>query len=193
MNKSMAILVAAAFFTSSAAYSGDYPVFTNNGVLMIPSVSTDDQVGRFQDVAIQANAQGQWQLTDVRVLRGDPSLYRAVYLAPVSGVALIQTTEMPAQVFLQVSGAFGSGCGRPGRISQRLVGNRFEVLLADEFTSYDVANCTAIMTSYVKTIPLPVYGLSAGSYSYDVNGVTGSFALPDTNEIPGDCIGNCQK
>jgi hypothetical protein len=37
------------------------------------------------------------------------------------------------------------------------------------------------------TIPLDVYGLSAGTYTYDVNGVTGSFTLGSDNGFADDC------
>ena len=194
LSKAITGLLAASMLYCGAAWSADEPSY-KNGVLTIPTVSTDDQVGQYQDVTLRMDAQGLWQLTNVRAVGGDQSVFRSVYLAPVSEVAPIETTGAPAQVLLRVSGTFTSGCGSPGRISQRLVGNRFDILLADGFTSYDVALCTAVMTPYVKTIPLPVYGLSTGTYSYNVNGVSGSFVLPAANEIAGDCLGSaaCQK
>lgn len=184
-------LFAAIMLNAGVARSADDPSY-NAGVLTIPVVSTDDQVGRYQDVTMQLSAQGLWQLTGGRTVGGSP----AVYLAPISEVVLIKNAEVPAQVFLRVSGTFPSGCGSPGRVSQRRVGNRFDTVLADGFQAYEVALCTAVMTPYVKTIPLPVYGLSAGTYSYSINGgVTGSFVLQTANEVPGDCLGStaCQK
>lgn len=188
--KAIAALLTGYLLFSGAARGADYPTY-KDGVLTIPSVSTDNQVGQYQDAVLQLTEQGVWQLTSVKALGGYPVLY----LAPVSQVEVINTAEFPAQVFLRVSGAFTSGCGSLGRVSQRLVGNRFEIVLADGFAWYAVAFCAAVMKPYVTTIPLSVYGLSAGDYSYDINGMTGTFGLTKDNALPGDCFGSaaCQK
>lgn len=170
---------------------GDASPSYANGVLTLPSVSTAAQVGQYQDAVLQMNAQGAWTLTSLRVLDGSPQVYRA----PVSQVEVIKTAETPAQILLRVSGEFSSGCGSLGRVVQRREGSHFEILLTDAFTAYDVALCTANMVPYVKTIPLDAYGLAAGTYSYDINGTTGSFELTADNVLSGDCFGSsaCQN
>lgn len=157
-----------------------------DGVLTIPSVNTDAQIGQYQNAVLEMDAQGLWRLTGLRVLDGSPAAYRA----PVDQVEVVKTASSPVQVLLRVSGTFTSGCGSPGRVSQRRVASRFEIVLADAFWAYDVALCTANMVPYVKTIPLDVYGLAAGTYAYDVNGISGSFELFADNVLSGDCVGN---
>jgi hypothetical protein len=85
-------------------------------------------------------------------------------LLPVALVELVKTTETPVQVLLRVKGNL-TGCATLGSASQRLVGGRFEVLLADGTvgSTYAVSLCTADVRPYVKTIPLAVYGLGAGN------------------------------
>lgn len=168
----------------------DGPTY-RDGILTIPAVSTDTQVGKYQNATFEPTAQGLWRLTGVSTLDdGRPRLYRV----PVERVEVIKTTGVPAQVLLQVHGAFSGGCGTLGPVNQRRVGERFQILLTDAFTAYDVALCTALIVPYVKTIPLDVYGLAAGTYAYDVNGTTGNFTLTADNVLSGDCFGtSCQK
>lgn len=48
--------------------------------------------------------------------------------------------------------------------------------------------CPAMMYPYHYTVPLDVYGLAAGTYSYEVNGVkSGTFTLQQDNKFPEDC------
>jgi hypothetical protein len=185
-----ACLVASGFAADEATYRG--------GMLTIPSVNSDAQVGQYQDITMQAGENGAWELKyfaslgeELYSYDGRTIVRDTLYKLPISRVEIVKTSEVPVQVFLRVSGAM-SGCASLGRATHRLVGNRFEVLLADGTTgiTYAVALCTADVRSYVKTIPLSVYGLGAGTYSYVVNGeATGAFALEADNLLPGDCVG----
>lgn len=190
MTKIAALLVACLAYCGPAQ-SFDEPIY-RNGVLTIPYVSSDAQVGQFQDAIFQLNSQGLWQLTSIKATGPATELSRQLFLAPVSAVTVLTVDGPPVQVFLRASGAFGSGCGSPGRITQRMVGNQFEVLFADAFSAYDIALCTAVVIPFVKTIPLSVYGLNAGTYTYSLNGIAGSFNLTIKNEVAGDCVGSCQ-
>jgi inhibitor of cysteine peptidase len=44
--------------------------------------------------------------------------------------------------------------------------------------------CTQIVVPFEESIPLDVVGLPAGTYTVDVNGVTGSFTLDVDNQLP---------
>jgi hypothetical protein len=181
----------------SFAFAADEASY-RDGVLTIPSVNSDGQVGQYQDITMQAGENGAWELKyfsslgeELYSYDGRTIVRDTLYKLPISRVEIVKTSEVPVQVFLRVSGAM-SGCASLGRASQRLVDNRFEVLLADGTTgiTYAVAICTADVRSYVKTIPLSVYGLSAGTYDYVVNGeTTGAFELEADNLLPGDCVG----
>jgi hypothetical protein len=192
------VAVALATCLVSFAFAADEAVY-RDGMLTIPSVNSDAQVGQYQDITMQAGENGAWELKYFSSLGEELYSYDdgrtivrdTLYKLPISRVEIVKTSAVPVQVFLRVSGAM-SGCASLGRASQRLVGNRFEVLLADgtKGITYAVAICTADVRSYVKTIPLSVYGLGAGTYGYVVNGeTTGAFELEADNLLPGDCVG----
>lgn len=182
---------------------GDTNPSYKNSVLTIPSVSTDEQVGQYRDAKLRLDGNGAWQLDAVKVLGGEMVVQNGalvsdgLYKLSVGSVELVKTTGTPAQVFLRVKGEMG-GCATLGAVSQRQVDSRFEVLLTDGTTSstYAVALCTADIRFFAWTVPLSVYGLSAGTYSYVVNGsVTGSFTLEADNVLPDGCQGVsvCQR
>lgn len=165
-----------------------------NGLLTIPSVSTAEQVGMYQDVTFKLTEQGLWQLLNLRTI-GVGMVTSGLGLTFLGRVDMIKTDSFPVQVFLRVDGVlddcFDSSLGR---INQRLENNRFDVAITyNSFVSrpppppgQGVA-CTAGLSSFFKTIPLPVYGLSAGIYSYSVNGkINGTFELTADNKLPGD-------
>lgn len=85
---------------------------------------------------------------------------------------------------MKVKGSFGSPCQKVGRISHRFKDNRFDVLITTVSTTPDVALCATVVTPFETVIPLPVYGLAAGTYNYIVNGkMTGSFELKSDNHL----------
>ena len=183
MHSSNAVLVAAALFLSTAAFSADYPVY-QDGVLTLPRVDISDQVGKYQDVTFQWTPQGTWVLSGGQILGT-----RKLWPAPISQVEVIKTGTLPVSVYLRASGVQAlCGFTGPERIHQRLVGTRFDVGISTPIRS-EIGEffCTADIRPTKTTVPLQVYGLSAGTYSYNVNGITGTFSLESDNKFPGDC------
>ncbi len=171
--------IALALLTANFALGADAPVYSN-GLLTIPSVNTASQVGQYQDVSFKFT-EGLWQLLSVRTIGAS-----GLGLAPINRVDVISTGIFPTQVFLRVSGAFGDGCPKVGQINQRLENNRFDITVTQFITYPPVGPCTAAIVPFAKTIPLPVYALRAGTYTYNVNGITGAFPLAADNLLPGD-------
>lgn len=169
------------------ALGADTPVY-KDGLLIIPSVNTAELVGQYQDVSFKLTEQGGWQLLSVKAI-GTVIGESDIRLVPLTKVEVIKTDTFPTQVFLRLSGSLG-GCFSQslGQINQRLENNRFEVVATASYyvNPYYPTLCPTISTSFVRTIPLAVYGLSAGTYSYDVNGTTGTFALAVDNKYAGD-------
>lgn len=165
----------------------DAGVRFQDGVLTLPAVHTAEQPGRYLDVSLLPRADGLWQVRDYLAVNEGA---RAVVPAPVTRVDPVRIDGAPAQVLLRVQGSFGSGCGSPGLPVQRRLGRHFEVFLPDAFTAYAVSLCAAVLVPYVKSVPLAVYGLPAGTYTYAVNGVRGSFELAADNLLAGDCVGS---
>ncbi len=171
-----------ALLPAMSALGADAPVY-KNGLLTIPTVNTAEQVGQYQDVTFKLTEQGYWQLSSLKAM-GSVIGNSGLGLAPISKVEVVKTDTFPTQVFLRVSGAFSDGCPHMGQVNQRLENNRFDITVANQYVVG--IPCPAIQTPFVKTFPLAVYGLSAGAYSYNVNGTTGTFTLATDNKYPGD-------
>lgn len=188
--KILAAGLAACLF--SPVFGGDETTY-RDGVLTVPNVSTDAQVGQYQNAVLEMDAQGLWRLKTILALNGDPGLS----LLPIQSVEVIKTDTVPVQVFLRISGYLPDGCSGIGRFVSRRVETRFEAALFDSEISSSTADyaCTMSIMPFVKSFPLDVYGLGAGSYTYAVNGLTGSFELTADNVLPGDCFGSstCQN
>ncbi len=92
---------------------------------------------------------------------------------------------MPVQVFLNIDGDLFLRCSDLGQISQKLIDNRFEVLIHDGPSNIGPGDgCGDATKPFEKIIPLSVYGLSAGTYEYSVNGGNiGTFTLTVDNKL----------
>ena len=100
-----------------------------------------------------------------------------------AGMVLVESIEIlilesfPVQVHVLVKGSLPDGCTEVVQINQRrdLENNTFWV----EITTVRPTNVEYTMKDvpFEDTIPLDVYGLPAGDYTVDVNGVSGTFTL----------------
>jgi hypothetical protein len=177
--------LAVAFLHSTTALSADQPGY-RDGVLTIPRVDTPEKVGQYQDVTFQSATDGTWRLTAGQIVE-TPKLVRV----HIDQTKVIKSDTFPVSVHLRVRGQQG-GCDYvgAGRIHQRINETNFDVGVS-VVPSDDAANgliaCTANYRVFRMTIPLEVYGLSAGTYTYNVNGITGSFTLDSDNKFSDDC------
>ncbi|MCF6346244.1 MAG: hypothetical protein L3J00_07220 [Thiomicrorhabdus sp.] len=171
----------------TAFASPENPSFKNN-ILTINAVDADSQLGKYQDVMFQLTEQGEWKLLDYRVGNLIPNQVDDFFGIGLDAVELITTDAYPIQVFLKVSATLA--CDGIGQISQKFVGNAFEVFVYYEKDNIDSNSMSCIAPqstgNHVKIIELPVYGLPAGEYTYNVNGdFSGSFNLTSDNELIG--------
>ncbi len=183
-------LISAIFLlTISHAFASDTSIF-EDGLLTIPTVNTPTQVGQYQDVTFEFTDQSGWQLMGFKEVGTEGLGLEAM----IEAVELVKTDMIPVQVLLRVTGYFSNGCPSIGQINHRLDENQFEVVIhSTRPTPIEEFACTAAIVSFRETISLPVYGLSAGTYAYHVNGGNnGTFELAVDNELSGDCFGNCQ-
>ena len=182
----IAIFAAAVLSLPNAVFAVDAPSYTD-GVLTLPHVDIADQVGKYQDVTFQLTPQGTFELSAIKIL-GSGNLGPVV---GVNAVEVVKTATLPVSVFLRASGSvWGCGYSGPGRVHQRLEGTRFDVGLSAAYTDAVVNGeiaCFAEMRDFKMTVPLEVYGLSAGTYSYNVNGISGTFSLESDNKFSDDC------
>ena len=173
----------------SPAFSSDTPTFAD-GLLTIPTVNTPDQVGQFQAVTFEFTDQDGWQLLDFQ----ETGIQGLGLDAMIEAVELVKTDAVPVQILLRVTGYFSDGCPSIGQINHRLEDNQFEVVIhSTRPTPIEEFACTQAIVPFRETISLPVYGLSAGTYDYHVNGGNnGTFELAVDNELSGDCFDTCQ-
>ena len=176
----MAAAGAGTLLLSFSAFSAE-PSFDGQ-TLLIPRVDTPSQIGVYQDGSLRLNANGTWTISALKTL-GQGNLTK---LDNIHSVQLVATSSAPVSVYLKVKGAEGRcPSSEPLRVHQRRIGSHFEVNLSLEMPP---SACPAMMYPYHYTVALDVYGLSAGSYSYTVNGVqSGTFALQQDNRFAEDC------
>jgi len=148
------------------------------GILTIPRVDTDAQLGQYQDVKLQFTEQGTWVLLDYKAVGENVSL------AYLDSVYVAKSNTVPIQVFLVAKGQLPDGCSEIGQINQRLDDNQFNVIANVISPVPEGTNCTQALVPFERVIPLDVYGLKAGAYSYDVNGIAGTFELVVDNTLP---------
>jgi hypothetical protein len=154
------------------------------GVLTIPRVDTTEQVGQYQDAKLSLQADGSWKLDELRAF-GNSGLAKV----PIESVEVVKTDGFPMGVYLRTIG-WASPCGYQGkaRVQQRQTGTHFDIALSvPVLVSDEPYACTANVEYVRLTIPLEVYGLAAGTYTYSVNGVSGSFSLSSDNKYADDC------
>lgn len=168
-------------FLDTSKPRSDYPVY-RDGILTVPRVDTDDQAGLFQDGVFQYDPTvDAWRLVEYQAVP-----VSKIFLVEGDGVEVIITDTLPVQVFLKVKGNFSDSCRVPGRISQRLEDNHFEVVVNVVNTPLNDGSqaCFPALIPFEKIIPLNVYGLSAGIYEYSVNGEkSGTFELTADNKL----------
>jgi inhibitor of cysteine peptidase len=102
--------------------------------------------------------------------------------AQVTSIDLLLLESFPVQVHAAVKGDFPDACTAIGTATQRREGNTIYVELMTTRPA-DMA-CAQVITPFEHNVPLDVAGLPAGTYTVDVNGVTGTFKLDVDNKLP---------
>jgi len=145
--------------------------------LQVPSLGFQDNPGQFQNARFQSADAGQsWTLLSVD---------QAFLLNSVELDAVVITSDVPVQVLVKIKG-YESPCAIVGRFETLREGNLLKVFLYTDPESYPPPGgaCIASVNFYSKTLPLPVYGLTAGQYQFSVNGkVSGNFTLAVDNVL----------
>ena len=165
---------------AGSAFASENPLYSaNTSRLTINAVDAENQPGIFQDVVIEYARDDLWRLVNMR---------EGVLLPHIEQVELVQTSSHPVQVFLRIKGAFPSGCGAIGEISQRQAGNTFTVSVYYKndawLTSPGQVVCTLAIVNFSRVIPLQTYGLTAGTYQYVLNNkFSGMFSLHTDNQL----------
>ncbi|MEA2020928.1 MAG: hypothetical protein U9N08_00460 [Candidatus Caldatribacteriota bacterium] len=101
-----------------------------------------------------------------------------VDFATVEEIDIMILESFPVQVHLVASGYLPDPCTKIHQITQEREDYHFFVTIT---TYRSPGACIQIITPFKEIIPLEVYGLPAGTYTVEVNGVQGTFNLEVDN------------
>lgn len=125
---------------------------------------------------------------------GGPSETETVRgLAQVDTIEIVMLESFPVQVQVIARGNLPDGCTTIAESLVERTANNFRVTITTSRPA--AAACTEALVPYDEVVSLDVLGLSAGTYSVDVNGTTDTFELtvdnvPPTQEVPTQAAGS---
>jgi inhibitor of cysteine peptidase len=102
----------------------------------------------------------------------------AIGLATVEKIDILTLESFPVQIFVIASGYLPDPCTEIYQINQEREGNTFFITIK---TYRSPGFCIQVLAPFEEVIPLYVYGLPAGTYTVEVNGVQGTFDLEIDN------------
>lgn len=102
-------------------------------------------------------------------------------MANIESIDILTLESFPVQINVIAEGYLPDGCTEIDNISKEKEGNNFNITITTKRPKDAI--CTQAIESFNETIPLEVKGLSAGNYTVNVNGVTGSFELAVDNTL----------
>ena len=139
-----------------------------DGILTIPhaAVTGEQGVDYFSDVQLQANSTGGFDLVAAEQ-QG---------LVNVESIAVNVMKSLPIQVAVVVTGYKSVPCVKLLEPGVFFEGGSFTIALAESKLGI-AETCIAVIDPFETSIDLDITGLSSGTYSVEVNGVTGKFNL----------------
>jgi len=101
--------------------------------------------------------------------------------AAVGSIDLLMLESFPVQINVVAKGNLPDGCTTIDQVTHVRQGNTFKVTITTARPADRM--CTQALVPFEQTIALDVYGLKAGTYTVDVNGVTKTFTLDMDNAL----------
>ena len=108
------------------------------------------------------------------------SILPTIGLASVDEIDILILESFPVQINVIARGNLPDPCTEISEVLQEREGNTFFVIIK---TYRPPGLCIQVLAPFEEIIPLEVYGLPAGTYTVDVNGVQGTFDLEVDNII----------
>ena len=112
------------------------------------------------------------------LLHGCNAVEPRINLAEVTEIDILISESFPVQVHVVASGYLPNPCTKIEEIIQSREGNNFFVTIK---TKSSLLPCIQVIAPFEETIALDVYGLSAGTYTVNVNGIEDTFTLEIDN------------
>jgi len=101
-------------------------------------------------------------------------------LAPVDEIDILILESFPVQINVIARGNLPDPCTEISEVMKEREGDTFFITIK---TYRYPGFCIQVLAPFEEIIPLGVYGLPAGTYTVDVNGVQGTFDLEVDNII----------
>jgi hypothetical protein len=167
----------------------NHPTYDSD-ILILPrvdAIGSTDEVGKYQNAIFQLTGDGTWRLEALDV---DHNGFENL-MPDLPVVDVVKVGTQPVSVYLRVAAQIDAckSYAGPVKVMQRRWDSGFQVMLSIPVTPAAARSCVGVPYEQVRvTIPLEVYGLKAGAYSYLVNAVWGTFTLDADNWYPDDCI-----
>jgi len=99
-------------------------------------------------------------------------------LAPVDEIDILILEIFPVQINVIASGNLPDPCTEISEVIKEREGDTFFITIK---TYRSPGFCIQVIAPFEEIIPLEVYGLTAGTYTVDVNGVQATFDLEVDN------------
>jgi len=112
------------------------------------------------------------------LLTGCNAVEPRINLAEVTEIDILILESFPVQVHVVASGYLPNPCTKIEEIIQSREGDNFFVTIK---TKSSLLPCIQVLTPFEETIALDVYGLPAGTYNVNVNGIEDTFTLEINN------------
>ena len=101
--------------------------------------------------------------------------------AIVNSVDLLMLESFPLQMTATINGDFPDGCTTLGAVQQERIGNVINMTIGTSRPAGSM--CTQALVPFTENVSVDIYGLPAGEYTVNVNGVTTTFTLDMDNII----------
>ncbi len=106
------------------------------------------------------------------------SILPTIGLAPVDEIDILILEIFPVQINVIASGNLPDPCTEISEVIKEREGDTFFITIK---TYRSPGFCIQVIAPFEEIIPLEVYGLPAGTYTVDVNGVQATFDLEVDN------------
>lgn len=101
--------------------------------------------------------------------------------ATITDVQILLLESWPLQATVAIAGELGDGCTELEEISTEREGDTFFITVTTVRPAEAI--CTQQLRFFEENVPLEIAGLSAGTYTVDVNGVQEQFTLEQDNVL----------
>jgi inhibitor of cysteine peptidase len=176
----LALLIMLALFTASCSNSGGsipaspVPVQTDvpapTGELAPPDIPVANTPA-LTDMPVPADTPAA-TMEDKKIIYGK---------ARVDSIEILILESFPVQINVVARGSLPDGCTEIGEVVRNRSGNEFTVKITTVRPTDAI--CTQALVPFEEIVSLDVYGLKAGTYTVEVNGVTDKFKL-DIDNMP---------